>query len=269
MSSTYAGSAHGKGLSFSGILASEWIKLRTLRSTWITYTVALVIAIGLGALVSLLNGADAHRHPGTDAFDAVTPALMPAVLLGQLVLGVIGVLSITGEYATGMIRASASAVPKRTPFLLGKAVVFGLATAVVSLVMTFGAFFVGQLVLSQWHYDTTIDASGVLRAILGAAFYITVISLMGLGLGFAIRNTGGAITTLFGIVFLLPLILSALPSSSTSHILKYVPLHIAGVLVSNDSGPDSLSQPAAFAAMGVYALLALTLGWVVLKRRDV
>jgi ABC-type transport system involved in multi-copper enzyme maturation permease subunit len=267
VSTTYAGS-HGKGLSFPRILRSEWIKLRTLRSTWISYTVALIIAIGLSAAISFGHGHEVHQHPG-EPVEAVAPALAASLLLGQLVVGVLGVMSITGEYATGMIRASASAVPKRTPFLLGKAVVFGLATAVVSLVMTFGAFFMGQLVLSQWHLDTTLSSPGALRAVLAAAFYITVIGLIGLGLGFAIRNTGGAIAALFGIVFVLLLIGSFLPSSWSNHFTKYVPLHIGLDLITTESGSTSLSPSTGIVLLAVYALAALTLGWAVLKRRDV
>ena len=269
MSASHAGSKHGKGLSFPRILASEWIKLRTLRSTWITYAVALIVAIGLGALFSLGNGLDFHRHPTTDGIDATTPSLMGAVLFGQLVVGVIGVLTITGEYATGMIRASVSAVPKRTPFLLGKALVFGLATAVIALVMSFGAFLVGQLVLSQWGLDTSLGGSGAIRAIFSAAFYITVVGLIGLGLGFALRNTGGAIASLFAIVFVLPLVVSALPASWSTHISKYLPLHMAGDLVANDGGAASLSHAAAVGLLAAYAVAALGLGLVVLKRRDV
>lgn len=268
MSTTHAGATQGKGLSFPRILASEWIKLRTLRSTWITYAVALLVAIGLSALISFGHGHEVHQHP-LETVDPITPTLFPAVFFGQLVLGVIGVLSITGEYATGMIRASASAVPKRTPVLVAKAVVFALATAVVALMMTFGGFFVGQLVLSQWHLNTTIGGPGALRAVFGAAFYITVVSLIGLGIGFAIRNTGGAIATLFAIVLVLPLIVSALPSSWSVHITKYLPLTIAEHLVSNDRGAASLSQSNGVALLAVYAVAALAIGWVVLKRRDV
>lgn len=262
------------GLSLTRVLRSELIKLRSLRSTWITYAVALLVADGLGALVSGLRGNDIHNrilaHAGPEHFDAVSFTLH-GVMLAQLAIGVLGVLFITGEYATGSIRSSMTAVPKRTPVLAGKTVVFGAVTFVVSLAMTSIAFFVGQAILSSWSLDVSIGHAGAVRAVVGAAFYLLCIGLMGLGIGFAIRSTGGAIATLFGIVLVLPLIVQALPQSWQDNITKFLPLNIAEQMMST-TGPvpaHGMSNAWGAVMLAVYAVAALVIGLVVLKRRDV
>ena len=262
-----------KGLTFGREVKSEWIKFTTLRSTWITYAVALLLSLGIGALVTYLHGHDYATHTDHRADDIFDPVVFTqtGVFLAQLAVGVMGVLCVTGEYATGMIRASMTAIPKRTPVLLAKVVVFGLVTAAVSAIMTFGAFFIGQAILTQWHMNTSIGASGVVRGLLGGAYYVTIIGLIGLGLGFLLRNTAGAIASLVGVVLILPIIASTLPSSWSDHINKYLPSNMVDHLISVVPHPSDnvLSRPIEFGLLAAYALLALVLGWLVMKRKDV
>lgn len=259
------------GVSFGRVLRSELIKFRSLRSTWLTYLVALLIADGLGVLVAALRGNDIHSHGGGEGI--IDPVAFPlrGLMLAQLAIGVIGVLFVTGEYATGSIRSSMTAVPRRVPVLLGKSVVLGAVTAVLGLVMTFVAFFAGEAVLSTWGYDVGLGHPGALRAVTGAALYLVCIALMGLGIGFALRNTGGAIATLFGIVLVLPLITQSLPSSWQEHIAKFLPLNIATHMIETryDPGSTALSNGWGAAMLVIYALAALAIGLAVLKRRDV
>jgi hypothetical protein len=236
------GPSTSAGITFPRVLRAEWIKFRSLRSTWITYGVALLVADGLGALISGLRGNDIHRHGFEFGFDPVAFSLR-GIMLAQLAIGVIGVLTVTGEYATGSIRASLTAVPKRTPVLVAKALVFAAITFLVAVVLTTVAFFAGQAILSTWSLGVSINHAGALRAVLCGAFYITAVGLTGLGLGFALRNTGGAIATLFGLVLVLPLIVEALPSSWQDHLFKYLPLPIAESLISSVRGSSALSVP--------------------------
>lgn len=257
-------------VTFTRVLRSEWIKFRSLRSTWITYAVALLVADGLGVLIAWLRGRDIHQHGFELGFDPVAfslHGLMPA----QLAFGVVGVLFVTGEYATGSIRATMTAVPRRFPVLLAKTAVFAVVTFTVALVLCFVAFFAGQAVLSTWHLGVSIGHPGALRAVVGGAFYLTVVGVMGLGLGFAVRSTGGAIATLFGIVLVLPLIAQALPASWQSHIVKYLPLSIAESLISQLLGALTSALPtgAGIAVLSAYAVGSLALGMLVLLRRDV
>lgn len=259
------------GLTFPRAVRSEWIKLRTLRSTWITYAVALLVTDGLAVLVCSLHGREVHREGLPLLPDAAAFPLRP-IMFAQLAIGVLGVLFVTGEYATGMIRASITAAPRRTPVALAKALVFGVCTTVVAGGLCFVAFFAGQAILSQWHYDVSITAPGALRSVLGATFYLVCIGLIGLGLGWAIRNTGGAIATLFGIVLVLPLLVQALPHSWQDNITKFLPLSIVERIVSTepaDPGSHPLAMWLNFAVLAGYVVLALGAGWLVLKRRDV
>lgn len=258
------------GVSFGRVLRSELIKFRSLRSTWITYVVALLIADGLGVLVAALRGNDIHSHGGDHIIDSVAFPLR-GLMLAQLAIGVIGVLFVTGEYATGSIRSSMTAVPKRAPVLFGKSVILTVITGVLGLVMTFVAFFAGEAVLSTWGYNVGLGHPGALRAVTGAALYLVCIALMGLGIGFALRNTGGAIATLFGIVLVLPLIAESLPASWQDHISKYLPLNIATHMIETnyDPGSTALSNGWGAIMLVVYAVVALAIGLVVLKRRDV
>ena len=257
------------GLSFARVVKSELIKFRSLRSTWITYAVALLVADGLGVLIAALRGNDIHQHGG----DVIDPVAFPlhGIFLAQLAIGVVGVLYVTGEYATGSIRASMTAVPHRTPVLLGKTVVFTAVTAVLALAMTFVAFFAGQAVLSTWNLNVTIGHDGALRAVTGAALYLVCVGLMGLGFGFALRNTGGAIATLFGVVLVLPLIVQSLPISWQDNISKFLPLNIADHMMSTRVDPTAhaLSNGWGAIMLVIYAVAALAIGLAVLKRRDV
>lgn len=258
------------GLSFANVIRSEFIKFRSLRSTWITYVVALLIADGLGVLVAALRGNDIHNHGGAEGIDPVAFTLH-GIFLAQLAIGVIGVLYVTGEYATGSIRSSMTAVPRRVPVLLGKTVVLGSVTAVLSLVMTFVAFFAGQAVLATWGLNVSLGHTGALRAVTGSALYLVCVALMALGLGFALRNTGGAIATLFGVILVLPLIVESLPTSWQSNISKYLPLNIADHMISTryDVGTHALSNGIGAIMLVLYAVIALAIGFAVLKRRDV
>jgi ABC-2 type transport system permease protein len=159
---------------------------------------------------------------------------------------VLGVLLITGEYATGMIRTSIAAVPRRLPVLWGKAIAFALTTLALCVPATFAAFLLGQSILSAEQLDTTLGHPGAARAVLGSALYLTAVGLLGLGLGALLRNTAGAISALFGVLFGLQIVAGFLPDTWSDEIYKYLPTP-AGVAVTNvrpdpassDRGPGS------------------------------
>ena len=132
-------------------------------------------------------------------------------------------LLITGEYATGMIRATFAAVPARLPVLWAKAVVYGGVTFALTAPSTLAAFLIGQNILSRQHIQAQFGDAGVSRAILGTALYLTVVGLLGLGIGALLRNTPAAISSLFGVLFVLPLIVRFLPSSWADPITRYLP----------------------------------------------
>ncbi len=254
------------GVTQARVVRSEWIKLKSLRSTWFSFGAAILATIGLGILFSAVRGNDAHTNhlPVLDG----TQVSLRGIYLAQLAVGVLGVLLISGEYATGMIRASLSAVPRRVPVLIAKALVFGVVTFVLCLAMTLIAFLAGQSVLHGYGYGSSLSDTGSLRAVFGAALYLTLIGLMALGLGFAIRSTGGAVATLFGVVLVLPALSQALPTSWQNRIDKYLPLNIGNELISRHSEPHSLSTGAGIVVLVIWAAVAITIGVLVLRRRD-
>ncbi|MFF7159602.1 ABC transporter permease subunit [Streptomyces sp. NPDC008139] len=251
------------------VLHSEWIKLRTLRSTFYTLIAGMVALIGFGALFCAVT---ANRWPHMSPHERADfePALtsLRGFFLAQLAVGVLGVLMITGEYATGMIRASLSAVPRRLPVLWAKA---GLYAAVTWVVMTAGAliaFLVGQALLSSRHIGTSLSDPGVTRMVLGAGLYLTVVGLLGVAIGALVRNTAGGIATVFGLLLVLPVLAEALPTSWADHINKYLPSNAGQSLISLHQDATSLAPWTGFLVFCLYAAVALAGAAVLLKRRD-
>jgi ABC-type transport system involved in multi-copper enzyme maturation permease subunit len=200
-----------------------------------------------------------HFHPLEPTFGGVQ--------LAQLAIGVLGVLVITGEYSTGMIRASMTAAPKRLPVLWGKAVVYGLTTLVLMVPATFAAFFIGQAIFSGRGIEAHLGDPHVLRAVVGAGLYLTVVGLFGLGLGAIVRNTAGGIALFAGLMFVLPPLMNVLPSNWNDAISPYLPLQ-AGERVLQTTG-GTLGPWQGFAVLCGYALASLAVAAVLLKKRDV
>jgi ABC-type transport system involved in multi-copper enzyme maturation permease subunit len=249
------------------VFTSEWIKLRSLRSTVYTLLAAIVMTVGLGMLFS---GVIANRWSQLDAAERVrfdpTGVSLRGVFLAQLAIGVLGVLLITGEYSTGMIRATLSAVPKRLPVLWAKAGLFAVVAAITMIPAALVAFLGGQALLGT--HGTTLGASEVARSVIGAGLYLTVVGLLGIGLGFIIRNTAGAIATLFGVLLVLPVLGAVLPSSWAKHIVPYLPSNAGQAVMSVHQAPGDLAPWTGFAVFCGYAAAAIIVSAVLLKRRD-
>jgi ABC-2 type transport system permease protein len=249
------------------VLVSEWIKLRSLRSTVYTLLAAIVMTVGLGMLFS---GVMANRWAQLDPqelarFDP-TGVSLRGVFLAQLAIGVLGVLLISGEHSTGMIRATLSAVPKRLPVLWAKVGVFSVVAAVLMTAASFLAFLGGQALLGS--HGTTLAAAGVVRAVVGAGLYLTVVGLLGIGLGFIIRNTAGAIATLFGLLLVLPILGEVLPSTWSQHVVPYLPSNAGQAIMSIHQAPGDLAPWTGFAVFCGYAAAAIIAAAILLKRRD-
>ena len=250
------------------VIVSEWIKLRSLRSTWFSLGAAILLDIGLGILFAGLRGHDAANHhvPATD-FSSVEVSLR-GMFLAQLAVGVLGVLVITGEYATGMIRASLSAVPRRFPVLVAKVAVFGGVVFVLSTLMGLIAFLGGQAVLHGDGYGVSLSSPGAARAVVGVGLYLTVVGLLALGCGFAFRSTGGAIATVFGLLLVLPLLAQALPNSVADHVNKYLPMVAGSQIITTRQDANVLGPWTGIGVSALYAVGALAIGLAALMRRD-
>ncbi len=269
MTATTVRHAEQGGYRFADVARMEWVKLRTLRSTvWITAILAAGM-IGLAVLVL------AHLHwagmkPADRAsFDPVNLGFV-GLALGQLVMAVLGVLTITGEFSSGMIRATFAATPRRPLVLAAKAAVLGLFGLVIGEVLAFAAFAAGQAALASPAPHATLGQPGVLRAVLMAGAYLCLMGLIGLGIGAIIRHTAGAITAVVGIVFALPVILLAFPAGFAHAVEKFLPEIIAeNSLTAVKHVSPSLPAWAGLGMLGVYAAVTLAAGGWLLARRDV
>jgi ABC-2 type transport system permease protein len=252
------------------VLRSEWTRLRTVRSTYWTLLGAAIAMVGLSAIVCSVEVAQFDKLTAADkaTFNPVTFSLVGGGL-GQLGIGVLGVLIITNEYASGMIRTTFAATPQRLTVLAAKATVFGIVTFFVTTLSAFGAFFVGQAILSRKDLGFSIGAPGAVRSVVGAGLYLSVLGLLALGLGTLIRKTAGAIAALFGVLFIVPVIVSLLPSSING-MQKYLPSNAGQEIMfgSGQHSSDVLSPWVGFGVFCLWAIVILGVASVVLVKRD-
>ena len=190
------------------------------------------------------------------------------MFLAQLAIGVLGVLVISSEYTTGMIRTTFAAVPRRPLVLFAKAVTFTVVAFVVATIACFVAFFIGQSILSAKHADVSITDPGVLRAVVGAGTYLTLVGLLGIGLGTLLRRTAGAIATLFGLVLVLPALTEALPSPWDTDVGKLLPINAGRALFAVRPSTDLLSPGQGFLVLVATVGVVLALATVAIVRRD-
>ena len=250
------------------VVLSEWTKLRSVRSTRWTLLVTVLLIIGIGILAcTVFEARWPHLSPSDRAHFKPLRVNLAGVNFAQLAVGVLGVLVITAEYSTGMIRATFSAVPKRLPVLWGKAIVFGTVAFVVTLPAVFIVFFAGQGILSGRHINIAISHAGVLRSLFGAPLYLMIMGLFGLGLGAIVRNTAAGISLLAAIVFVLPPILGLLPSNISNSINPYLPSTAGGAVWSINPEPHTLHPWPGLALFAGYAALSLVIAAVLMLRR--
>jgi ABC-type transport system involved in multi-copper enzyme maturation permease subunit len=265
--------AAGRHAGFAGLLRAEWTKIRSVRSTVWTLVIFVVVCIGFTALIAWLTesnwfGPRAAARNIRVLSDPVGFILGTGIGLGQLAIAVLGVLIITSEYSTGVIRASLLAVPRRLPVLAAKAVVFAVLLLVVTEIVAFCSFFVGSAILHA-HVPVALGDPGVTRAVIGAGLYLTVLGLLALAIGTMIRHTAGAISTIIGVVFVLPILTSLLPSSWGAHINAYLPEQ-AGTLITHthQTADDLLSPWQGFGVLCIWTVLALAVAAYLLEHRD-
>jgi ABC-type transport system involved in multi-copper enzyme maturation permease subunit len=243
----------------SRVLHSEWTKFRSLRSTVYTLMVAVVLMVGIGALFSAVTANQFHTLSAAEraTFSPISTSLN-GMTFAQLAIGVLGVLLISGEYSTGMIRASLTAVPRRLPVLWGKLAVFAGVVFVVALVASFISFFLGQALLSGQNLNVGITAPGALRSVIGAALYVTVAGMIGIALGALLRNTAAGISTFVGAFFVIPPLTALLPTSVSSHLTQYLPSSAGQALYGGTRGVDNLLSPwTGFALLCGYAVVLI------------
>jgi ABC-2 type transport system permease protein len=253
-------------------LRFEWTKLHTVRSTWWTLLAAVTAMVGIATLVSEITVHQwATTTPANQAlFDPLETSVSGA-FFAQLAMGVLGVLVITTEYGTGLIRATFGAVPQRGTLLAAKALVLFAVTLVVGITASFIAFFTTQVILST-NSSTDLGASitdpGALATVLGAGLFLALMGLLGCAVGAVLRRSAGAITTLFGLTFLLPVLMQLLPASIKNSVTKYLPSEAGSAIFRQIQQPHALTPGAGLLVLCSYALVGLVVATVILQRRD-
>ncbi len=254
---------------FAGALRSEFTKIRSVRSTYWTLIALVVVTIGIGTLacVGAVSHGGAVRGPGFDA----TQRSLAGLILGQLIITVLGALTITSEYSTGMIRSSLTVQPRRGTLLAAKGVVFALVSLITGLVATFVSFFIGQAILSSKHLNVSLGDPNVLRAVIGGALFLAVCGMLAFGLGTLLRHTAGAITASIGLLFVLFVLINFLPSNWQNHVDKWVPFNAGSQIWSTVrpvGNPPMFSPWTGFAVFTAYAVIAIIAGAFVFLKRD-
>jgi ABC-type transport system involved in multi-copper enzyme maturation permease subunit len=265
--------AQGPRTPFVGLLRAEWTKIRSVRSTVWSLAAFVVVAIGLctliaAVIVSQWTTPGQHAQNATILADPTGAIYGPGFDLGQLALAVLGVIVITSEYSSGAIRSSLLAVPGRISMLVAKVVVFGALVLVISAVTVFAVFFIATAIYHP-HLVVTLGQPGVLRATIGGILYLTVLGLFAMAIGGLIRHTAGAVSTVIGLILVVPILVSLIPGTIAAHVKAYLPTQ-AGVLIGQTAQqPGDLLSP--WQGFGVFCLWTVALlvacGWL-LKSRD-
>lgn len=251
------------------LVRSEWTKLRTVRST--IWTLGVTVLIGLAAS-AIATGVTREHWTAMSAsarasFHPVEVSLMGVCLGGTLMLGILGTLVVSSEYATGTIRATLAAAPRRPMVLAAKVVVFGVLTLAVAELVAFASFFLGQALLTTPAPRATLSSPGALRAVAGVGLFLCVVGLLALGIAVLVRHTAGAISGYVGVILVLPVIVSAFPGSLEYQIERFLPLEIGSAMI-NDPAPHAFGPWTGLLILCGYTVLILAVSAVLLVRRD-
>jgi len=253
------------------VLRSEWAKLWSLRSTWITLGLGLLFLLAFGTIAafrykSMLNSGQ-PMDPDFAGSTTYSLALF-GVPFALIALGVLGVLTASGEYTTGMIRSTLAAVPRRLPVLWSKAAVYGVLAFVTAAAGALIGFLISNGVLSGTAITMSLSDGGVLRGLLGVGVYLGLVGVIGVALGALLRSTAGGISALVGTFMLVPLLTSLLPSSWRTDISPYLPSNAGESIYSLHHAAGSLSAGAGLLVLLGWTALALGGAAYRLKRSD-
>jgi ABC-2 type transport system permease protein len=249
------------------VIRAEWTKLRALRSTRWCGLIAVVLIVGLGAAIAG-SGTPYRVSAGNSAAGGITVSLL-GVVFAQLVLGMLGVLAFSGEYATGMIRATLAVVPARLPVLWAKLIVLAGLMLPLTLAAAVAEFFTATaLESSRGGSVISLSDPGVLREVIGAALYLTVIAVIGLALGALLRRTAAGLSVFAAVFLVVPLVAAYLPA--IKGLTPYLPSNAGGTIwgAGKVFGGHQLGPWTGFAVLCGYAVVLVTAAVWRLRRRD-
>jgi ABC-2 type transport system permease protein len=246
------------------VIGSEWLKFRTLRSTLIVLAAAMAAMVLFGAII-----AHNTRNPaGLDPEDVVASGPLQGYYLGQLLMAALGVLVVSGEYSTGMIRATLAAVPRRQPVLIAKAIVFSIVVGLAMIAASIVAFLVAQAFLSGYRPTYSLADGSTLRVVVGTGVYLTLVGLLGSALAWIVRSTPGALVAVVGLILILPVLCELVLPSWGTHIAAYLPTGAGASFSTNLRAPNALSPWVGLGVMVAWVAVGLLAASVTLRRRD-
>jgi ABC-2 type transport system permease protein len=245
-------------------LRSEWIKFRSLRSSW-----AMLGAAVLGMLLISLVVAYNTRHltRGQDANDLASSATLQGYYLGQLLIGALGVLFVSSEFSTGMIRSTFAAVPKRVPVLWAKLAVFFTVAAAAMIPTSVISFLVSQAVIGHYRTGFSLSDPGVWRIVLGTGLYLTLVGVIGGMIGWIVRSTPGSLVTYFGLMLVLP-IFGELFGSAGKHVAQFLPSQAGAAFITTVPESPHLGAGAGLLVLLAWVAAGIALAVISLRRRD-
>ncbi|MCW2777399.1 MAG: putative transporter transrane protein [Frankiales bacterium] len=251
-------------VTFPRVLTSEWVKFRSLRSSW---AMLLAAAAGLVVIALIIAANTGSHRAGLDPEDTVLSATLQGYHLAELLMGILGVLFVSGEYSTGMVRSTMAAVPRRVPVLFAKAIVLGVVVGVAMAVATLVAFLSSEAVLARsGHGFSLSDPTGV-RVVFGTALYLVLVALLGSAFGWVVRSTPGGISSLVGLLLVVPLLLSLFGDLGRT-VAEYLPSPAGEAFAVSLRLPHTLSPTTGLVVLVLWVLAAMTTAAVLLKRRD-
>ena len=251
-------------VSLPRVIGSEWLKFRTLRSTPSILFVAMVAMVVFGAIIGHNT-----RHPaGLDPEDVAASGPLQGYYLGQLLIGALGVLVVSGEYSTGMVRATLAAVPRRLPVLMAKLVVFAVVVGVAMVAASVAAFLLAQAYLSGYRPTYSLSDPGVLRVVVGTGVYLTLIGLLGGAIGWIVRSTPGSLVTLFAIILVVPVLLLLFHGAWAKHLGAWLPTNAGASFSTSLGATDGLGPWTGLAVLVAWVVVAYVIAGLLLRRRD-
>ena len=246
------------------VVRSEWLKLRTLRSSLLILLAAMLAMVVFGAVI----GHNTRNAAGLDPEDLVASGPLQGYYLGQLLIGSLGVLVVSGEYSSGMIRATLAAVPRRLPVLLAKALVFTVVVGAAMVAASVAGFLVAQGFLSGYRPTYSLSDPDVLRVVFGTGVYLTLVGLLGGAVGWLVRSTPGSLVALFATILVLPVMLLLFHGAWAEHVRAWLPTGAGASFSTSLRMPGTLAPWAGLAVMVGWVVLAYLVAAVRLRRRD-
>ena len=259
------GIVESQPVTFPRVVKSEWIKFRSLRSSWAVLGGAV---FGMVLIALLIAYNTRHVAPNIQAADLSASSPLQGWYLGMYLVGALGVLFVTGEYGTGMIRSTLTAVPRRLPVLWAKLVVFIAVTMAAMIAASFVAFLAAEAFISHYRHGFSLGDPGVLRAVIGTGVFLTLLGVFGAGLGWIIRNTPGALVTYFALLVALPVVFATFLGGWGKTVAEYFPIYAGGSFVQTFHESNTLAPWPGLLVVVLWAVATLTIAAVLLRRRD-